>query len=362
MSLKVEWVTDDARWEALASEWDTLADAVRDPFLRHAWLTAWWHAFRPQGAMATCTIRDAEGTLLAALPAWSDGQVLHGMGDTEVWLGIRPLARDDAAREALLDAALGKGGHRLFLPDVPADDPATEAFVRGCAARRYAVRMEPYRRSPVIDTTGSFDDWRTLTKPRWRTKIEALERKMGRDHEMEMVVMAESVDVDAALSKGFEVEAKGWKGDTGTAISVAPGAEGFYRTVARSLAERGELRVSWIALDGTWVVFDVGFVAYDRFWGVKTGFDPAFRKLAPGFVLRLAQIRRCFELPIEAFELLGDADEWKMRFATGAHERRVLHAAPRLSKQALRWAARDALAPVVRAVRSRSPESAPARP
>src|SRR6185369_5086932 len=97
------------------------------------------------------------------------------------------------------------------------------------------------------------------------------------------------------------------KGASGTAIISDPRTETFYREVASSFAERDELRLSRVVLDGHWAAFDLCLL--------KTGYDERFRRLAPGLVMRLSIIERCFELGLEAHELLGDDTEWKRKFA-----------------------------------------------
>jgi hypothetical protein len=49
--------------------------------------------------------------------------------------------------------------------------------------------------------------------------------------------------------------------------------------------------------------------------------------------------------------MLGDADELKMRFATGVQDHRILEACPRRSPTALAWTARRHATPVARATR-----------
>jgi hypothetical protein len=347
----VEWIDNRDAWMDLREEWDVLADRAHDPFSRHDWLTAWWDCFPPPGPMATCTVRDRHGVLVGALPAWRDGRVLRGVNDTEVWLGSRPLVRTAAATEFLVRALDDEGVAQLAINGAPIHEPDVAVFVRALTRCGSRLRLMPYRRSPVIDTTGSFADWRALTRPRWRTDIERLRRKMERDHEVEISILQRPGDLDAQLDAGWAVEARGWKGDQGTAIASSPATDAFYRRVAHAFAERDELRLSSIVLDGELVAFDFTLVSHRRLWGLKTGFDPAYRRLAPGFVMRLAMIERCFESEIDAIDMLGDADEWKMRFATGTREHAVVEACPRLSATALSWTARERATPVARATK-----------
>ena len=77
-------------------------------------------------------------------------------------------------------------------------------------------------------------------------------------------------------------------------------------------------------LDGHWAAFDLCLLYGDRLYLLKTGYDERFRRLAPGLVMRLSIVERCFELGIDAHELLGDEAEWKRKFATGERAPRGL--------------------------------------
>ena len=79
----------------------------------------------------------------------------------------------------------------------------------------------------------------------------------------------------------------------------------FYREVAASFAERGELRLSRIVLDGHWAAFDLCLLYRDRLYLLKTGYDERFRRLAPGLVMRLSTIERCFELGLRGPRAAG---------------------------------------------------------
>lgn len=349
--MQVEWIENRDAWMDLRDEWDVLADRAQDPFSRHEWLTAWWDCFPPPGPMAICTVRDGGGALVAALPAWRDGRILRGVNDTEVWLGSRPLALTAAAMEFLVRALDDDGVAQLAVNGVPIDKPDVAVFMRALDRRGLRLRLTPYRHSPVIDTTGSFADWRRLTRPRWRSDFDRLRRKMEREHEVEMSILEAPHDLEAQLDAGWDVEQRGWKGETGTAIASSPATSEFYRRVAHAFAKRDELRLSSIVLDGELVAFDFTLVCHRRVWGLKTGFDPAHRRVAPGFVMRLAMIEHCFETGIDAVEMLGDADEWKMRFATGTRDHRIVETCPRRSATAVSWIARSHARSVTRATR-----------
>jgi CelD/BcsL family acetyltransferase involved in cellulose biosynthesis len=127
-----------------------------------------------------------------------------------------------------------------------------------------------------------------------------------------------AADLERELAEGFTVEASGWKGEKGTAILSSPAATRFYRELAAAFAAEGGLRLSTLRVDGRAVAFDYCLLDHGRLWSLKLGIDDDFRRFAPGIVLTLAEIERCFELELRALELCGGDEEWKTRFATSA--------------------------------------------
>jgi CelD/BcsL family acetyltransferase involved in cellulose biosynthesis len=173
---------------------------------------------------------------------------------------------------------------------------------------------------------------------------------MGRDYEAELAIVRSPADLERELEKGFRVEASGWKGRAGTAINSSPDTESFYRTVAREFAQREELRLSWITLDGQMAAFDLCILHDGRLYLLKTGFDEDFRRLAPGLVMRLSIIEHCFEQGLRSHELLGGESEWKAKFATSTRPHVNLRAYRRNPAGLARYAYRAALRPRLRNV------------
>lgn len=321
---EVEWITEPGRFAALGAEWDALLGDDAQPFDLHCWQMAWWEAFGVEGELAACTVRDG-GELVGALALRSDGRHLLGFAPGHMPVH-RPLARDGEAMEALAAAVLARSPS-FVLAGLPVGDRGVEAL-RAAAAPRPLLLESSYV-SPIVEVSGDYDDWRKESKPRWGAPLERLRRKMGRDHEAEFSIVESPVDLEAELSDGFRVEASGWKGEAGTAIVSTPETERFYRLVGKVFAERDELRLSRIVLDGESVAFDFCLLFDGRLYLLKTGIDERFRKLAPGLVMRLATIERCFEQELVAHELLGEASDWKLKFANAERPHLTLRAFPR---------------------------------
>lgn len=326
MAPEIEWITDTDRFGELAGEWDAVLPAESHPFDLHCWYEAWWEAFGAGSELFVCTVR-RDGVLAGALPMRVEGGQLRGLVNSHSPL-IRPLAADAAALRVLTEAALGAEPGLRELPGLPLEDPGLTQLRDSASGASRPTLVDPSYESPIVDTGGDFEAWRKQSKPRWGAPLERFTRKMGRDHEAELRIVELPEDLDAELEAGFAVEASGWKGEAGTAILSSPETELFYRRVAAAFAARDGLRLSCIRLDGEAVAFDLCLLHRERLYLLKTGFDERFRRLAPGLVMRLATIQRCFELGLAAHELLGEATEWKLKFATGGRGHGTLRIFP----------------------------------
>ena len=345
MSATVEWIDNAVAFAALAGEWKALLPTQSFPFDLHCWYVAWWRAFGGGDELAVCTAR-RDDQLVGVFPLRRVEGELKAMANVHSPL-FRPLARDDEAMDALVAAVVAEGGD-LELVGLPEQDPCVARLRRGARAVSRRSLTEPAYVSPTVDTSGDLDEWRKVSKPRWGAPLERFRRKMGRDHEAELAIVEPPRDLDAELADGFRVEASGWKGEAGTAIVSAPETEAFYTSVARAFEARDELRFSRVVLDGETAAFDLTLLHGGRLYLLKTGFDERFRRLAPGLVMRLSIIERCFETGLRSHELLGDESEWKAKFATGSRPYVTLRAYPRSPAGLARYAYRGTIRPRLR--------------
>jgi len=348
MSLAAEWITDEDAFESLAGEWDSLLPPDSTPFDLHCWYLNWWRSFGGSLELAVLTVRRA-GDLVAAFPLGRDGRRFVALANSHSSV-FRPLASDDEAMGELVEAAIGSQSATSCLTGLPAHDPCLAALRSGARKKGAIPLVEPAYTSPIVATDGDLEAWRKQSKPRWGAPLERFRRKMGRDYEAEFTIVEPPTELEAELDDGFKVEASGWKGQAGTAILSTPETETFYRAVGREFDRRGELRLSRIVLDGHIAAFDFCILHRGRLYLLKTGFDEDFRRLAPGLVMRLSIIERCFELGLDAHELLGSDSEWKNKFATTKREHTTFHAYPRRPASIAKYGYRAALRPMLKRV------------
>jgi CelD/BcsL family acetyltransferase involved in cellulose biosynthesis len=138
--------------------------------------------------------------------------------------------------------------------------------------------------------------------------------------------------LDKCLAEAFAIERSGWKAARGTAISSRPQTQQFYTEIARWAADRDWLRMVFLRVAGRPVAFHFALEQCGVYFALKGGFDPAFHRFSPGRLLIRATLERAFERGLQRYELLGEADDYKLRWASASHERLLFQAfAPTLS-------------------------------
>ncbi len=321
MPLRVDWVTDRAGLGELAGAWTDLAGSESVPFLQPAWVLPWWDAFGQGKPLRVCTVWDG-GELRALLPLYESRRALRALANVHSPT-FRPLAVDGTALHALARAVLACR-LEVVLPGLPLGDPTFSAF----APRRRLALSGPGYVSPAVELHDDYATYRTRVRSSLRSRLERLRRKMHREHAAEQVLVEAPADLERELQEGFAVEASGWKGQTGTAIVAQPETRRFYEEVSRALAERDQLRVNAIRLDGRLVAWDLCVLFAGRLHLLKTGYDESLSRLAPGLVLRLSVIERCYELGLASHELGGSDEAWKVEFANAERRHRMLRSYP----------------------------------
>ena len=339
--MNLEWVREPERLAQLGAAWDALSAGAADPFADHAWFTAWWRAFG-EGELRVACLWDGDA-LAAVLPlAARSGRRLRSLSNYHSPL-FRPLARDDEARAAVVRAARGAASE-LHVHALPATDPALAPLRAGLS------HVEPVHVSPIVQTQGDLEAYLRGVS----STVKRRRRKLEREHEAVFRFDDGGPDLEADLRAGYRVEAAGWKGRAGTAINARPDTERFYTELARAYRARGGFAVQWLHVDGEPAAWNYCLVRGGRVFMLKTGFDEALKRHAPGLVLNLWVVEQCFARPeVEAYELLGDAEEWKLKFATTTREHVRVWAWRRRPVPLARYAVRVRAVPLARAARRR---------
>jgi CelD/BcsL family acetyltransferase involved in cellulose biosynthesis len=313
--------------DELRAEWDDLADRTgAAPFLRAGWVEAWQRAFGAGELTPLVTRRD--GRLTGLLPVSARRGALMSPTDWQTPL-FGPVVEDSAAARELASSLLRRARRRADLWFLSPDSPGLEqcVAVAGDTGARSIVRT--IARAPYVPVEGPFEEYMGGLDRKFRKEIGRLWRRLEERGDARVSYEDGSERLDDLLADGFRLEGSGWKTHGGTAILSAPAVERFYRDVARWAAQRGWLRLAFLRLDGRAIAFDMCLENGGAFYVLKGGFDVEERKAGPGTLLTHHGIERAFELGLDSYELLGQADDYKRSWTGLTRERVRFQAFPR---------------------------------
>jgi CelD/BcsL family acetyltransferase involved in cellulose biosynthesis len=334
-----------------ADEWDELAEraGAESIWLRPGWILAWWGAFG-RGRFELATLR--RGDRLAALVplARTAGACRSPTNYHTPSFGV--LAEDDSAAGELIEELFASRPRRVELAFFMHGSSDVRDFHGAAERAGYYVLERTLERGPYVETDGSWDAYEPTIAGKVRREVRRRRRRLQAEGTLVTAVEEGTERLDELLQEGFRVEAAAWKGKNGTAIASRAETEGFYREVAHWAAARGWLRLAFLRLDGRPLAFDFAIEYAGHHYLLKTGYDPAYRSLAPAMVLRHEMIQRAFRVGLRSYEFGGSDESWKLEWTRKTNDRVLVQAFARTVVGAGEWAACAYARPVAKRLRA----------
>ncbi len=214
------------------------------------------------------------------------------------------LDRDCAvdAAGALIDAARTAGARGLLLQTIATGGPAFVAIQAALDRRGLTPHiMRGFRRAGL--NAGQNADI-VLRDALSAKKLKELRRQRNRLEDGGTVTfdIASSTDrIGPTLEAFLALEAKGWKGERGTALSQDVGDAAFIREAAPALAARGQFEIVSLSRDGD--ILASGLILRDagRAFFFKIAMDETQARTSPGVQLTLDLTRHLCADPAIAF-------------------------------------------------------------
>jgi CelD/BcsL family acetyltransferase involved in cellulose biosynthesis len=294
-------------FDELGSEWDDLATKTRNVFATREWLSTWWRHFGRGRSLLLAACRRPDGGLAAVLPLYLGHSrplrvarfLGHGPGDE---LGPICAAADRPLAARALRRALDSAGAAALLAESLSGDACWPALLSATVLERTA--------SPVTYLSGrGWEDVLAARSANFRQQVRRRERSLARGRDLRFR-LADGQRLEHDLSTLFSLHVARWGRRAEFAL-----LEAFHRDAARSLHERGWLRLWFLDVDGRAVAAWYGF----RFAGVESyyqaGRDPAWDHASVGFVLLAHTIREAASDGMDEYRFLRGDERYKLRFA-----------------------------------------------
>jgi CelD/BcsL family acetyltransferase involved in cellulose biosynthesis/RimJ/RimL family protein N-acetyltransferase len=327
--LKIDVVTEYHAFLKLEGEWNRLVEeaGIEFPFARHEWIRADWDSFSHGASLHIIVVHDS-GRPLAIAPLMRDRVRMYGLpaqrlrGIASVYTERFDFILSDRPQEccAAIWMYLAEHAHEwdvLELRQISDRSSTPDMFPPSAQRMRCAVSRWPSAESPYVAVRETWDTyWKGLKKTHRHDM-----RKRIANLEQHGPVELEVILSDACMNRDFEdalrLESSAWKGERGTAIKSREDSTTFYRDVIQIAVRNAWLRLYFLKVGGARIAVRIALLFRNKVYMLKAGYDPNYAAYAPGHVLSMKILEEAWRLKLDEVDFLGDAERWKLDWATG---------------------------------------------
>jgi CelD/BcsL family acetyltransferase involved in cellulose biosynthesis len=325
MNVQIIATSDELR--ALAAGWNELTTS---PFHSWDWLATWWsHYGGAERQLHVLAVYDdgrvgerRERRLVGIAPWYLDGTLVKG--HVLRWLGSGEVCTDHlslicrAEDRSRVASAVAKSltsvcndWDRLDLSGVDADDATVGELLAQLEERECVVSRREGDSCWILDLPTSWDDYLAAISKSHRKQLRQLERRViesGRTrwHEVnsrDELQAAWPVFVDLHQRRRISL------GEPGCFASQT--FHDFHHEVSGLLLERGQVRISWIELDGVPAAAEYHFADANATYAYQGGVDPDRLQEEPGRLSTILCLRRAIEEGHTRFDFLRGDEPYK---------------------------------------------------
>ncbi len=128
-------------------------------------------------------------------------------------------------------------------------------------------------------------------QPETPQRIGAQAPATGGARRLEVRELSSGAEIESWSSEFLALEAKGWKGEAGSAMAADPATERFFRHAIAEAFAAGRLSFLRLDLDGRAVAMLTSFLAPPGAFGFKCTFDEDYARFSPGILLHIDNLR-----------------------------------------------------------------------
>ena len=326
-------------------EWRPLlaGDPDRHVFATPEWNRLWWEEFGDDKDLRVLAMRRG-GDIAAIVPLYRKSEagraVLRFVGGIDLTDYLGPVCagddRDEVARALVAWLAREPGWDELDAHNMPVPFGFAEFLVDHADRAHLELRVEQEETAAVLPLEGSWDSYVASLPGKDRHELRRKMRRLEGAHPDAAVrtasedTLARDLDAFIALHR---------RSEGGKAGFMRPEMASFFRRVGAAFAERGWLRLDLLEVGGRPLAASFGFLVDDRFYLYNSAFEPAARRLSPGFVLVARLVERALTEGVRVFDFLRGPERYKYQLGAQAvplHRVRVMARAAEAGGRTLR--------------------------
>lgn len=291
LQLQIIESADELR--AREQAWDQLWEQseVTAPSARARIVSLWVDSFAPGATFRALTVEQG-GLLVGALPILGQrflSQVKAGKLPCNVWaasgdLLIRPGVEVAQVMDKMVSGFKLLPWGLFAFEQIPYEEFRWVSFRSALDRAGFFNDVLEQHRVGQVEISNDWNAYEKSRKARHRQRRRRNARMLEKAGNSELKVYPEldPEGVDSYLRRGFEVEQRSWKAQTGTAVLGNMNIFHYYLKEARQLAAWNQLELAFLEHNDKPIAFCYGWNAKGVRYCVKVGFDDAFAKYGPG--------------------------------------------------------------------------------
>jgi CelD/BcsL family acetyltransferase involved in cellulose biosynthesis len=299
MDFRLEVFQGRSGFEALAADWHTLFDALSQPSYAQLWD---WHRAHLDALAVPDNVYF--GALYDGDAAIAIVPLELSMGFGRLGVRVASLPRPDLHSDILVHpralqhfdlmgtleairARIQKPWDVTRLGPTPEHSTVTQVFQKTAVEARWPrrFRFSEIRGGSDALETGQYEALLGGLSKNFRGGLRKSRNKLAKLEGVTVQWARTPEALEAALPRFLEVEASGWKGAAGTAITSIRFHREFYSGLMRSLGPSGRGRINLMFHGEKVIGGQLGVVLGERYYLLKIGYDESYRQEAPGNML-----------------------------------------------------------------------------
>lgn len=130
-----------------------------------------------------------------------------------------------------------------------------------------------------------------------RKEFRRLEKRLSESGHLEYKILLRSEDPAPWVESFLRLEAKGWKGEEGSAMALRDDRRGYFQQIATAAHQAGKLMMLGLFLDDRPVALKCNFLSGHGSFAFKIAFDEEFARFSPGVLLEIENVRSIHDNP-----------------------------------------------------------------
>src|SRR5262249_20131635 len=161
----------------------------------------------------------------------------------------------------------------LLLNEIPETSPNLP-LLRAWGESQGCMSQDAEVPCGTVRLPGTWEDYLSMLKPRFRTKVRSTLRKLEERSEVQFGFVRTLEEAQNLLPALYDLHFRRWKAEGKPGVFGWDRKRHFYAGLSDGLLESGRLRFSWLKWNGRILACQYGFVYGSTYFQLQEGYEP----------------------------------------------------------------------------------------